>query len=240
LQTLRKYQASKIVLLEKSEFISQSKNIKDFQFSFAGNYLCVDDNTQTTGFDVHYTYHPAWALRKVINEIKPQKHIDISSAIYFSTSLSASIPVEFYDFRPAELKLSNLLCSKADLTNLFFETNSIESLSCMHTVEHVGLGRYGDEIDPIGDIKAMKELQRVVAQGKHLLFVVPIGGENKIHFNAHRVYKPEFILKQFDLMDLKEFYYISGDNKDQISAHPSQIDLTKENYGCGCFWFIKK
>jgi hypothetical protein len=32
----------------------------------------------------------------------------------------------------------------------------------MHVVEHIGLGRYGDPIDPDGDLKAISELKRVV------------------------------------------------------------------------------
>ena len=74
----------------------------------------------------------------------------------------------------------------ADLANLPFEINSVQSLSCMHTVEHVGLGRYGDPIDPDGDLKAIKEIKRVLAVNGNLLFVVPIG-KPKIVYNAHRI-----------------------------------------------------
>ncbi|NDC42314.1 MAG: DUF268 domain-containing protein, partial [Chitinophagia bacterium] len=54
-----------------------------------------------------------------------------------------------------------------------FESDSIPSLSCMHTIEHVGLGRYGDQLDPQGDLKAIAELKRVVQPGGDLLFVTP-------------------------------------------------------------------
>ena len=55
--------------------------------------------------------------------------------------VSAFIPVEFYDYRPAELSLSGLEFKHADLTHLPFADNSVESLSCMHVIEHIGLGR---------------------------------------------------------------------------------------------------
>src|SRR5579863_9192721 len=115
------------------------------------------DNTVNTGIEPHYTYHPAWAAR-VLAIIKPEKHIDISSITSFGTLVSAFIPVEFYDYRPANIHLSNYTSGHADLTSLNFKSNSIYSLSCMHTVEHIGLGRYGDPIDIDGDKKAMKEL----------------------------------------------------------------------------------
>ncbi len=50
----------------------------------------------------------------------------------------------------------------ANILDLPFKGNSVESLSCMHVVEHIGLGRYGDPMDPEGDIEAIKELKRVV------------------------------------------------------------------------------
>lgn len=105
------------------------------------------ENTPYTRFDTHYIYHTAWAARKV-KEIDAAEHVDISSSLYFSSIVSAFVPVRFFDFRPAKLNLSNLISAPSDLTRLHFADNSIQSLSCMHTVEHVGLGRYGDPLNP--------------------------------------------------------------------------------------------
>jgi len=201
-------------------------------------YACLDDNTGTTPIEPHYTYHPAWAAR-VLARINPTKHIDISSTTHFGTIVSAFVPVEFYDYRPANIHLSNYTSGKADLTNLNFETNSIESLSCMHTVEHIGLGRYGDPIDVNGDIKAMKELERVVAINGNLLFVVPIGNP-KIEFNAHRIYPYDTIIKAFSALALREFSLIPDDfeNIGYITNPPLEL-INKQKWGCGCFWFTK-
>lgn len=201
-------------------------------------YPQVKDKTITTGFDRHYVYHTAWAVRKV-REIAPLKHIDISSSLYFSSLLSAFVPVEFYDYRPPVLVLDNLKVGRGDLLHLPFADNSIVSLSCMHTIEHVGLGRYGDEIDPDGDLKAVSELKRAVAPGGSILFVVPIG-KPKIMFNAHRIYSYEQVVDMFSGFRLKEFSLIPENACDGdliINAAKEQAD--KENYGCGCFWFIK-
>lgn len=125
---------------------------------------CLHDATGETGFDAHYIYHPAWAIRKIL-EANPKKHVDISSKLDFVTMLSAFLPVEFYDYRPADISLAGLRCCHADLISLPFESNSIKSLSCMHVIEHIGLERYGDPFDPQGDLKAMRELIRVLAPG---------------------------------------------------------------------------
>ena len=201
-------------------------------------YPCLDDNTNITPIEPHYTYHPAWAAR-VLAQTNPSKHIDISSTTNFSNIASAFIPFEFYDYRQAHIHLSNYTSGKADLTNLHFESNSIESLSCMHTVEHIGLGRYGDPLDVNGDLKAMKELQRVLKINGILLFVVPIGNP-RIEFNAHRVYAYGAIIENFNDLVLKEFSLIPDDFESvgYITNPPVEL-INKQHWGCGCFWFTK-
>jgi len=197
----------------------------------------LNDKTSETNFDLHYIFHPAWAAR-IIAKTKPEKHIDISSTLHFSTLLSAFVPTEFYDYRPANITLDNFTSNEADLNNLHFPSGSIVSLSCMHTIEHIGLGRYGDKIDPRGDLRAIEELKRVLAKAGTLLFVVPVG-RPRIVFNAHRIYSYEQILSYFSDLELKEFTLISEKNKKMIiNADPSLVK--EENYGCGCFWFTKK
>lgn len=217
----------------------QSAEEQRFTLSMDELQPMLYDNTTGTGFDRHYVYHPAWAAR-ILKQTMPDYHVDISSALNFSAMVSAFIPVKFYDYRPASLVLDNLSSDRADLSNLFFESNSIKSLSCMHTVEHVGLGRYGDPLDYNGDLKAMSELSRVLAVGGNLLFVVPFGAKAKIMFNAHRIYTKESVIKAFPDLTLKEFTLIPEDENDGgLIKDPSQQIIDKQVYGCGCFWFTK-
>jgi len=212
-----------------------------FKLSLRDAHPQIKDKTITTGFDRHYVYHTAWAIRKV-RDLKPKKHIDISSSLYFCTHISAFIPTEFYDYRPAELTgLDGLTSTKADLMKLPFATDSVESISCMHTVEHIGLGRYGDPIDPNGDIKAIEELKRVVARGGTLLFVTPVG-KPVIEFNAHRIYSYTQIIEMFtkgpNALKLREFSLIKESTGGLITnATPEIADA--QHYACGCFWFVK-
>ena len=202
-------------------------------------YPCLEDATKLTPFEPHYNYHPAWAAR-VLAKIQPKKHIDISSVTHFSNIVSAFIPVEFYDYRPAKIILSNYLSGEADLTKLHFATNSINSLSCMHTLEHIGLGRYGDPIDMDGDIKAFKELQRVLAVSGNLLVVVPVG-KSRVEFNAHRIYSYNYIIEQFSQLVLQEFALVP-DAYEEVGylINPPVELIDSQNWGCGCFWFTKK
>ena len=225
-----------------SDYFSYKSKDKHNRFSLklTDFYPQIKDKTVKTGFDRHYIYHTSWAARKV-KEINPNFHTDISSSLYFSGIISSFIPVKFYDYRPAELKLSNLESLEGDLMRLPFADNSITSISCMHTVEHVGLGRYGDSIDPEGDLKAIEELKRIVSKDGSLLFVVPMGKKAKIEFNAHRIYTYDMIMSYFEDMDLKEFSYIFENEKDGgIKIDAKREDTLIDNYGCGCFWFVKR
>jgi hypothetical protein len=112
----------------------------------------------------------------------------------------------------------------------------------MHTVEHVGLGRYGDPFDYDGDLKAIHELARVLAVGGNLLFVIPLGKEARIQFNAHRIYKKEQVIAYFEKegLKLKEFTLIPENEKDGgLVVDPDKTVLNNQKYGCGCFVFTK-
>ena len=211
-----------------------------FSLSLLDVHPQIKDKTVTTGFDRHYVYHTSWAAR-IVAELRPTKHIDISSSLYFSGIVSAFVPIEFYDYRPADLKLSNLKSAPGDLMSLPFADDSVSSISCMHTIEHVGLGRYGDLIDPDGDFKAVRELKRVTAPGGSLIFVTPVGETARIEFNAHRIYTYAAVLDMFDGFELKEFALIpERSNKGGLIRHADPALITGETYACGCFHFIKK
>lgn len=81
----------------------------------------------------------------------------------------------------------------------------------MHVIEHIGLGRYGDPVDPDGDLKAIAELKSVLAKRGNLLFVAP-SGQPKVMFNAHRIYSHNQIMEYFEDMKLEEFSLITRDS----------------------------
>lgn len=224
----------------KKNFFSLSKSLEDggrFVCQWKDRYPCLADNITYTPFEPHYTYHPAWGAR-ILAATRPEVHVDISSSLSFVTIVSAFIPIEFYDFRPAHLHLNNLTSKSVNILSLPFDSNSLPSISCMHVVEHIGLGRYGDPHDPQGDIKAMQELQRVVAPNGQLLFVVPVAGKSMIQYNAHRIYLYNDIVGQFPKMDLKSFSLITDDGK--FLENADQNEVSNQKWGCGCFHFIKR
>ena len=211
---------------------------RSFETNWDDRLPCPADATSQTPFDRHYIYHTAWAAR-ILARLCPAEHVDVASSLYFASIASAFVPVRHYDYRPPELSLPNLTCARADLKSLSFPDRSIASLSCMHVVEHVGLGRYGDPLDFDADLGAMNELSRVVAAGGNLLFVVPVG-RPRIQFNAHRVYGFDQIIESFADLDLIEFSLVpdrAGPDGPAFIEHATKQQSDRQRYGCGCFWF---
>lgn len=196
----------------------------------------LHDKTELTPFDSHYFYQQLWAFEKVLQR-KPQRHVDISSTYQMSGYISKVVPTTFIDYRPINAPLPNLTQEKGDITNLEFSNDSVESLSCLHVVEHIGLGRYGDPIDPDGYKKAIGELARVLAQGGYLYFSTPIG-KSAIYFNAHRVFAPNEILELFTTLKLVEFSVVDDSGIFHERTDPKLY--AHLDYGCGMFVFTKQ
>lgn len=236
----RKFDNYRIFLSFKKNFEKVSAQLSDngrFVCRWDEHYFIKGEATDTTDFDAQYVYHTAWAAR-ILAKNKPKLHIDISSDLRFVTLVSAFIPIDFYDYRPVDFSLSGLNSKQGDLMALPFENNSVASLSCMHVIEHIGLERYGDPLDPQGDIKAIDELKRVLQTGGQLFFVVPMGGEARIEYNAHRIYTFEMISSIFKDFQLNNFSLITDNGK--FIENASSLLAAKQKYGCGCFLFEKK
>ena len=209
---------------------------REMELQWQDRLPCLDDATGNTPFDKHYLFHLAWAAR-IVAETRPKRHIDVSSALHFACIVSAFVPTEYYELRPVALGLDGLATAAADLVCLPFADRSIGSVSCMHVVEHVGLGRYGDRLDPVSDLNAMSELKRVLAPGGNLLFVVPVG-KPRVQFNAHRVYAFEQVMECFSGLELVEFALITDqEHPAGLVRHAPAALVASQKYGCGCFWF---
>ncbi len=208
---------------------SEEVNISDF-------YPCIDDDTPTTPFDAHYFYQGVWAFRK-IKESEVKNHVDVGSEIRWIGLLSEITKVTFIDIRPFKTDLKDLIVKEGNILNIPFEDNSVDSLSCLHVGEHIGLGRYGDKLDPNGTQKACKELSRILAVNGNLYFSVPVG-KQKTYFNAHRVHSPRTIIDYFKDLRLIE---LSGVTDSGQFIENIDIDvLEKSNYACGLFQFRKE
>ena len=125
-----------------------------------------------------YFFQDLWAARKIATR-KPALHIDIGSRLDgFVSHLLVFMPVTVLDIRPLTSTVEGLTFKQSDATNLSeYKDASVDSISSLHAIEHFGLGRYGDPIDPTAWEKAMRSLCRVLSPSGRLIFLYP-SGEN--------------------------------------------------------------
>ncbi|NVM03617.1 MAG: DUF268 domain-containing protein [Candidatus Helarchaeota archaeon] len=196
----------------------------------------IHDKTKTTSFDKHYFYQDIWAFKRIL-ESKCDHHIDVGSRVIFVGFLTVITRVTFIDIRPLLTTLENFESKRGSVLEMPYKINSISSISCLHVAEHIGLGRYGDPLDPLGTKKATKELARVLALGGNLFFSLPIG-KPKLYFNSHRIHSTKQIFDYFSDLSLVE---LSGiDDKGNFIKNIESKILDSCKYGCGLFWFTKK
>lgn len=62
-------------------------------------------------------------------------------------------------------------------------------------VEHIGLGRYNDELDEDGDLKFMQNSYHSLKDNGHFIIGIPIANEYKCDFPLHRIYDSNRLLK---------------------------------------------
>lgn len=202
---------------------------------FGKPWFILTDYSSTAGFyEATYTPQDIWGAR-LVHQHKPGMHFDIGSRFDgFITHCLVFTKVTYLDIRPLPISLENLTFLKTDATTLAeIPDRSIRSLSALHSIEHFGLGRYGDEIDPDAHIKAMKSIQRVLAVGGNLYFSVPIGIE-RIVFNAHRIYAPKTITHLFEELELVEFRTVPNITVQDINTFIPTYDQT------GLFHFTRR
>ena len=197
---------------------------------------CLADRTAQTPFDPHYFFQGAWLARHLA-ATKPALHVDAGSSVLMLSVMSAAVPTVFLDYRPIAPNLAGLVPVAGNLTQLPFADDRIQSLSCLHVIEHVGLGRYGDPLDPTGGKRALAELARVLAPGGLLYVSMPVGRE-RVCFNAHRVFAPQTVVAAATGLTLESFSLV-----DDAGAFHADVALDHARglaYGCGMFVLRKR
>lgn len=188
-------------------------------------YPCLNDDTDETAIEPTYFYQNAWAFERILHS-NPDCHVDVGSHHTFVALLSKALSVTMVDIRPLSLPLDTLDFRKGSILDLPYEDRSLESVSSVCVVEHIGLGRYGDPLDPAGTEKAIAELKRVVRVGGHLYVSLPLDDRNRLYFNAHRAFAESYVLSLFDPFLVVDKRYIYGN---VFSSEPGK------GFGTGCY-----
>ena len=193
------------------------------------------DRLPTSPYDSHYFYQDVWAANRIA-ELRPSRHVDVGSRVDYVGFLTSITSVVFVDIRPLEAEVDRLDSIAGSVLGLPFADRSLDSVSCLHVAEHIGLGRYGDPLDPQGTVKAAAELQRVLAPGGHLLFSGPVG-RPRVCFNAHRIHSPADVVALFPELELHEFSGV--DDEGRFARNRQLQSRDNSRYACGMFHFVR-
>lgn len=190
-----------------------------------------------------------------IFEAKPERHVDVGSRTDgFVAHVASFREIEVFDVRPITTDIPGVIFRQADLMDTeamaAWQDGNVgggycDSLSCLHVLEHFGLGRYGDPIDPNGYKTGFANLASLLRPGGYFYLSTPIGQE-RVEFNANWVFDPATILvlaynsglrlERFCVFNpagggLREF---SEEERREASAA-----LAAEHYNLGIFVFAR-
>lgn len=229
--------------IENDAIIYEKLNKRpDFQIKSEHMWPIIRDKYATAGTIGNYFWQDLWAARLVI-ESGVKQHFDIASRLdgFIAHLLASGIDVSMIDVRPFPEKVEHLYTIVDDATSLQqIGDNSSESLSALCSLEHFGLGRYGDPIDPEACFKCFDNIQRKLKKNGKFYLSVPIGKE-RLEFNAHRVFYPSTIIECFSSLKLEEFSCTAqGKIEYNVDIYKYDDDLHNGNYRYGLFYFFKE
>jgi hypothetical protein len=231
------------------------KDWQAFRRSFSGKMLsvpCLHDRFKEGGTTKgEYFWQDLWVARQ-IHAAAPDKHVDIGSRVDgFVAHVASFREIEVLDVRPITGIIPGITFRQADLmdeTSLPEGTSTrgyCDSLSCLHALEHFGLGRYGDPINPQGYRQGLENMAKLLSPGGLFYLSTPIGKE-RVEFNANWVFDPRTLLKIATAagLVLKELTIFDPFNPD-LGLQRYDFDevalsrLASQNYNLGLFTFTK-
>jgi len=215
------------------------------EFPFGRPYPCLGDRFTESGSAKGHYFHQDLLVARRINLNNPHRHVDVGSSIDgFVAHVAAFRAIEVIDIRPLHSNIPNVTFKQADLMISVQESllEYCDSLSCLHAIEHFGLGRYGDPVNYDGYILGLNNLHRMLKKGGKLYFSVPIGPQ-RIEFNAHRVFSVRYLLECFDgKYHIDQFSFVDDRGDLHENTLISDGDVQRNFgcvYGCGIFELTK-
>ena len=227
------------------KYISNYRIFKKMGGIVTDSYPILDEFSSQAGIASGHYFHQDLLVASFVQRSNPTRHIDIGSRIDgFVAHVAAFREIEVMDLRdlPATGH-DNIKFVKADL---MFEdpsqTKIADSISCLHAIEHFGLGRYGDPIDPNGHIKGFNNILKMLKDDGLLYVSFPIGTRNRVYFNAHRVFHPMDILSwagEGCKVELIRFDYVDESGKLHKNSPLDKLEIEPDSCCCGIYTLRK-
>lgn len=202
-----------------------------------GEFVVIEEfRDDSKAHPMHYRNYECEFASEQIARIMPKKILDIGSYREWLAGVMANYSVTTVDVRDRITSLSNETIINQDVRKLDMADNSMDMVSTLHTIEHFGLGRYGDEFDPDGDRKAVNNFLRVIKPGGHFLFSVPVtAGRPCIAFNSHRIYSMDMVREWVLELSLEGEIFIKRKPAKLCDESELATRLGEFDIYCGCY-----
>lgn len=235
------------ILLDRRLFLSQEKDSTYAKHFQKGKSIPIySDYLGSAGVSSGHYFHQDLFFAREIFQAAPQEHFDLGSRIDgFIAHLASFRIVNVFDIRQLDSNIPGVNFTQLDVMDLERVKNfpKVQSLSCLHTAEHFGLGRYGDPVDFDGWDVGIRNLSSLVAPGGRFYFSVPIGKLQRIEFNAHRVFNPkfmtEYLLRNFHVVKMAAVRDTGDLDLDADFMSADFMAKYEDTYGCG-LWVLEK
>lgn len=222
-----------------------------FRKSYDGRmkfWPCLHDRYEEGGASKGEYFWQDLLVARAIHAANPVKHVDIGSRVDgFVAHVASFRDCEVFDIRPISTSIPGVIFRQADLMSpvslpVTADEGYCDSLSCLHAIEHFGLGRYGDSVNSQGYICGITNMARLLKQGGIFYLSTPIGQE-RVEFNANWVFDPRSIVHCAEMagMVLQKLIIITQDNGPQKSSvdEATLAKLAMQRYHLGLFTFLK-
>jgi SAM-dependent methyltransferase len=214
-------------------------------FKITNFYPIFSDRFESSGVMSGHYFHQDLLVAKKIYKNNPIRHIDIGSRIDgFVAHVAIFRNIEIFDIRYQNSIVENIKFCQLDLMQPIDKSllNCTDSLSSLHAIEHFGLGRYGDEVNFDGHLKALDNIYKMLKPNGKFYFSTPIG-KQRIEFDAHRVFNLMYLIDYFNgKYEIASFSYVddSGFLHENVFLSESNINSNFScHLGCGIFELIK-
>lgn len=226
-------------------FIGQQRTTAR-KFGKVSIYPCLDDRYSESGSVRGHYFHQDLLVARRIHGNHPARHVDIGSRVDgFVAHVAAFREMEVIDIRRMDVNIPNVSFIQCDVMGELPKSlvGAFDSLSCLHALEHFGLGRYGDPVRYDGHVVGFNNMDKLLKQGGKMYLSVPIGPQ-RIEYDAHRVFSVRYLLDLVsERFKVESFSYVNdaGDLIENAPLADLNVDDNFEcTYGCGIFELSKR
>lgn len=219
--------------------LKRQKTASNINFQLGKLYPILVERCSDSGTAKGEYFHQDLLVARRIFLNKPKLHVDIGSRIDgFVTHVASFREIQVFDIRPLTTHVHNITFVQSDLMEDIDESlvGYCDSISCLHALEHFGLGRYGDPIKYDGYLDGLNNIYKILKKGGKFYFSVPIG-QQRIEFNAQRVFSMPYLLEIFDKhYKVDVFSYVDDEGDLHEGVELTNSDEVANNFGChsGC------